>query len=48
MLDLLSDGETRLRIGAANRQRAPINSALDRMVRSYNALYQSCIVLTMD
>ncbi len=43
LLDLLSDGETRSRIGAANRQRVCKDYTLDRMVRSYTDLYQALI-----
>ena len=39
MLDLFSDGEMRLRVGAANRERARTDYTVDRMVRSYTRLY---------
>ena len=43
LLDLLSDGANRSRIGAANKQRVRKDYTLDRMVRSYTELYQALI-----
>jgi glycosyltransferase involved in cell wall biosynthesis len=43
ILDLLADDETRLRLGAANRQRVCKDYTLDRMVRSYTELYLALI-----
>jgi glycosyltransferase involved in cell wall biosynthesis len=43
LLTLLSDSETRLRIGTANRQRVRKDYALDGMVRSYTDLYLGLI-----
>ena len=39
ILDLLADGKRRLRVGAANRQRARQDYGLDQMVHSYNELF---------
>jgi glycosyltransferase involved in cell wall biosynthesis len=41
MLELLSMGEARLRIGAANRERARTDFSVDRMVHAYTELYAS-------
>ena len=41
--DLLADGETRSRVGAANRQRVCKDYTLDRMVRSYTDLYLALV-----
>ena len=43
ILALLSDDNSRLRIGAANKQRARTDYSLDRMVRSYTDLYVALI-----
>jgi glycosyltransferase involved in cell wall biosynthesis len=43
LLDLLSDGEARSRIGAANGQRVRKDYTLDQMVRAYTELYQALI-----
>jgi glycosyltransferase involved in cell wall biosynthesis len=43
LLDLLSDVNTRSRIGTANKQRVCNDYTLDRMVRSYNELYRALI-----
>ena len=39
LFDLLSDGKTRSRIGAANKEKVRQNYTVDRMVHSYRKLY---------